>query len=133
MTDEEIEARLKELAYLKIHPRDQEENKLVLLRMERLYEESLGQDRAVLPDRSPRRKPATRRTRTQKQSRPAAEAPPAAGLLSSVCPLRSFSVPPVLTYRSAGGSEGREYGVRHWPVPGKAGSAIRASGPAGSP
>ena len=48
MTDEEIEARLKELAYLKIHPRDQEENKLVLLRMERLYEESLGQDRAVL-------------------------------------------------------------------------------------
>ncbi|MCR5148361.1 MAG: molecular chaperone HscC [Eubacterium sp.] len=48
MTDEEIEARLKELSYLKIHPRDQEENKLVLLRMERLYEESLGQDRNVL-------------------------------------------------------------------------------------
>ena len=48
MTDEEIEERLKELSYLKIHPRDQEENKLVLLRMERLYEESLGQDRNVL-------------------------------------------------------------------------------------
>ena len=29
MTDEEIEARFKELAYLKIHPRDQEENKLM--------------------------------------------------------------------------------------------------------
>ena len=48
MTDEEIEARLKELAYLKIPPREQEENNLVLLRSERLYEESLGQDRDVL-------------------------------------------------------------------------------------
>ncbi len=48
MTDEEIEKRLQELSYLKIHPRDQEENKLVLLRCERLYEESLGQDREVL-------------------------------------------------------------------------------------
>ena len=48
MTDEEIEARLKELSYLKIAPRDQEENKLVLLRLERLYEESLGNDRQIL-------------------------------------------------------------------------------------
>ncbi len=48
MTDEEIEARFKELAYLKIHPRDQEENKLLLLRLERLYEEALGIDREVL-------------------------------------------------------------------------------------
>ncbi len=48
MTDEEIEQRFKELAYLKIHPRDQEENKLVLLRVERLYEEALGADRDVL-------------------------------------------------------------------------------------
>ena len=48
MTDEEIEARFKELAYLKIHPREQEENKLVLLRLERLYEEALGMDRDVL-------------------------------------------------------------------------------------
>ena len=48
MTDEEIEARFKELAYLKIHPRDQEENKLILLRVERLYEEALGMDRDVL-------------------------------------------------------------------------------------
>ncbi len=48
MTDEEIEARFKELSYLKIHPRDQEENKLILLRCERLYEECLGTDREIL-------------------------------------------------------------------------------------
>lgn len=42
MTDEEIAKRFEELSYLKIHPRDQEENKLWLLRGERLYEESLG-------------------------------------------------------------------------------------------
>ena len=48
MTDDEIEARFKELAYLKIPPRDQEENKLILLRAERLYEEALGLDREVL-------------------------------------------------------------------------------------
>lgn len=48
MTDEEIEKRFQELAYLKIHPRDQEENKLLLLRVERLYEEALGMDRDVL-------------------------------------------------------------------------------------
>jgi molecular chaperone HscC len=42
MTDEEIEARMAELAYLKIHPRDQEANKLLLLKAERLYEESVG-------------------------------------------------------------------------------------------
>lgn len=48
MTDEEIEERFKELAYLKIPPREQEENRLLLLRAERLYEEALGQDREVL-------------------------------------------------------------------------------------
>lgn len=42
MTDEEISRRFQELSYLKIHPRDQEENKLWLLRGERLYEESVG-------------------------------------------------------------------------------------------
>ena len=42
MTDEEIQERMEELSYLKIHPRDQEENKLLLLRCERLYEESMG-------------------------------------------------------------------------------------------
>lgn len=45
MTDEEIQNRMEELAYLKIHPRDQEENKLLLLRCERLYEESTGDKR----------------------------------------------------------------------------------------
>ena len=48
MTDEEIEKRFEELSYLKIHPRDQEENRLILLRAERLYEESLGIDREYL-------------------------------------------------------------------------------------
>lgn len=45
MTDEEIEARMKELSYLKIHPKDQEENQLLLLRGERLYEENTGEVR----------------------------------------------------------------------------------------
>lgn len=45
MTDEEIKTRMEELSYLKIHPRDEEENKLLLLRGERIYEESLGMDR----------------------------------------------------------------------------------------
>lgn len=48
MTDEEIEKRFEELAYLKIPPRDQEENRLILLRAERLYAEALGMDRDVL-------------------------------------------------------------------------------------
>ena len=48
MTDEEIEERFKELAYLKVPPREQETNKLILLRAERLYEEALGIDREVL-------------------------------------------------------------------------------------
>jgi len=48
MTDEEIEQRMKELEYLKIHPKDQEENKLLLLRGERLYEESIGNDRMII-------------------------------------------------------------------------------------
>ena len=48
MTDEEITRRMEELAYLKIQPRDQEENRLVLLRAERMYEESLGDKRRKL-------------------------------------------------------------------------------------
>lgn len=48
MTDEEIAARMEELAYLKIPPREQEENKLLLLRGERLYEENLGEDRRII-------------------------------------------------------------------------------------
>lgn len=45
MTEEEIEERLETLSYLKIHPRDKEENKFLLLRGERIYEESLGMKR----------------------------------------------------------------------------------------
>lgn len=42
MTDEEIRARMEELSYLKIPPRDQEENRLLLLQGEQCYEESTG-------------------------------------------------------------------------------------------
>lgn len=45
MTEEEIEERLKELSELKIHPRSKEENKLLLSRGERLYEENIGEVR----------------------------------------------------------------------------------------
>uniref|UniRef100_UPI004057890B Hsp70 family protein n=1 Tax=Acetatifactor sp. TaxID=1872090 RepID=UPI004057890B len=48
MTEEEIAKRMEELAYLKIQPRDYEENRLVLLRAERMYEESLGERRKKL-------------------------------------------------------------------------------------
>lgn len=48
MTDEEIAKRMEELAYLKIQPRDYEENRLALLRAERMYEESLGTRRKNL-------------------------------------------------------------------------------------
>lgn len=48
MTDEEIQERLQTLSYLKIHPRDREENKYLLLRGERIYEESLGEKRGYI-------------------------------------------------------------------------------------
>lgn len=48
MTEEEIAKRMEELAYLKIQPRDYEENKLALLRAERMYEEALGDRRKKL-------------------------------------------------------------------------------------
>lgn len=48
MTDEEIRKRMEELAYLKVQPRDYEENRLVLLRAERMYEEALGDRRRKL-------------------------------------------------------------------------------------
>jgi molecular chaperone HscC len=41
----EIEVCLKRLSSLKIHPRDQQKNRLLLARAERLYEESLGETR----------------------------------------------------------------------------------------
>lgn len=46
MSEEEIEERLETLSYLKIHPREKEENKFLVLRGERIYEESLGIKRA---------------------------------------------------------------------------------------
>jgi molecular chaperone HscC len=48
MTDEEIDARFQELAALKIHPRDQEENKLLIFQGERLYEECVGDVRRAI-------------------------------------------------------------------------------------
>ena len=47
-TDEEIDERLATLASLKIHPREQEENKLLLLRGDRMYEESIGDKRKLI-------------------------------------------------------------------------------------
>lgn len=48
MTLSQMQARMKELSYLKIHPRDQEANKVLLLRGERLYEETTGELREQL-------------------------------------------------------------------------------------
>lgn len=46
--DAAAEARMAELAHLKVHPRDQEENKLLLLKAERMYEEALGDLRPMI-------------------------------------------------------------------------------------
>lgn len=48
MTPEQIEERMGELAYLKVPPREQEENRLLLLKGERIYEESIGEERILL-------------------------------------------------------------------------------------
>ncbi len=48
MTDEEIDERLASLAELKIHPREKEENKLLLLRGDRMYEEATGDMRNII-------------------------------------------------------------------------------------
>lgn len=48
MSDEEIKERFETLSYLKIHPRDREENKYLLLRGERIYEESIGDKRGYI-------------------------------------------------------------------------------------
>lgn len=45
LTPEEIQQRLEGLALLKIHPRDQQVNTVLTARLERLYQESLGQMR----------------------------------------------------------------------------------------
>lgn len=48
MSEEDVKKRMEELAYLKIQPRDYEENRLVLTRAERMYEEALGDRRKKL-------------------------------------------------------------------------------------
>ena len=50
MTKEEIKERLEKLKEIKIHPRDKQENKLILARGERLYEESLGSIRNYISE-----------------------------------------------------------------------------------
>ena len=48
ISEEEAERRFAELDYLKLPPREQEENKLVLFRAEELYEELLGMEREIM-------------------------------------------------------------------------------------
>ena len=48
LSQEEAEKRMEALQYLKQNPRDEEPNRLVLLRGERLYEESTGQARIAI-------------------------------------------------------------------------------------
>ena len=48
MTPEESAERFDTLSYLKIHPRDREENRYLLLLGERIYEESLGERRQMI-------------------------------------------------------------------------------------
>lgn len=48
MSPEEIAERFQTLSYLKIHPRDREENKYLLLLGERMYEESIGDKRQLI-------------------------------------------------------------------------------------
>lgn len=45
LSDEEVAARFEKLSYLKMKPRDQEENQLLIHRGERLYEEALSEER----------------------------------------------------------------------------------------
>ncbi len=48
MSMEEAEKRMEELNYLKIHPRDQEENQYLIFKAERLYEMNTGQTREFI-------------------------------------------------------------------------------------
>ena len=52
MTKEEMKKRLKELEKLKIHPKDKEENQLVLALAERLYTQLVGEMRDVLANQT---------------------------------------------------------------------------------
>ena len=48
LSQEEAEKRMEALQYLKQNPRDEEPNRLVLLRGERLYEEATGETRMAI-------------------------------------------------------------------------------------
>lgn len=48
VSEEEAMKRFEELEYLKLPPREQEENRLVLFRAEELYEELMGEEREML-------------------------------------------------------------------------------------
>lgn len=48
LTHEEAEERMRQLQYLKQNPRDEEPNRLILLRGERLYEEAIGEARMAI-------------------------------------------------------------------------------------
>ncbi len=45
LSREEIDTKLKALANLKVHPRDQQVNSMIMARLERLYQECLGEAR----------------------------------------------------------------------------------------
>ncbi|MCL2400006.1 MAG: molecular chaperone HscC [Defluviitaleaceae bacterium] len=48
LTEEEIAEKLAALKSLKVHPRDKDENRLLLAKAERLYEENIGEARMIL-------------------------------------------------------------------------------------
>jgi molecular chaperone HscC len=48
MTPEELEKRQRELAAIKVHPRDMDGNRALLARLERCYEQSLGPQRTMV-------------------------------------------------------------------------------------
>ena len=48
LTEEQARRRLKELEGLKIHPRDQQKNRLLLAKGERLWQEALGEERQII-------------------------------------------------------------------------------------
>jgi len=51
LTDEEINERLRTIRDLKIHPRERAENRLLIARAERIYEECLGEKRNSIADK----------------------------------------------------------------------------------
>ena len=51
LTPAEVEQRLAALAHLKVHPAEQAENQAILARTERLYQERLGDERALVAAR----------------------------------------------------------------------------------